>query len=134
VRPSLLEEAAGGPSARRRAGAAERRCARPGCTEPAAATLRFHSTRREAVLVDVEPGGSRSGDLCGTHARTVSLPRGWALRDGRSSSPSPIVHAAPVARGARHRAGDGDARTARVQIPEPRTPLLKRAFRNVLPG
>lgn len=98
-------------------------------------TLRFHSTRREAVLVDVEHGGSRSGDLCRTHARTVSLPRGWALRDGRSSSTPPsIVHAAPVARGARHRAGDGAARTARVQIPEPRTPLLKRAFRNVLPG
>lgn len=97
-------------------------------------TLRFHSTRREAVLVDVEHGGPRSGDLCGTHARTVSLPRGWALRDGRSASPLSIVHAAPVARGARHRAGDGADRSAPVQIREPRTPLLQRAFRNVLPG
>src|SRR4051812_9182515 len=65
---------------------AERRrvCARAGCSAPAAATLRFQSTRREAWLVEVDYDAARTeGDLCAKHARSLVLPRGWRLHDDR---------------------------------------------------
>ena len=61
-----------------------RLCARPGCQSPAEATLRFHSTRREARLVDVDDGRPSSGDLCERHACVLALPRGWRLCDHRN--------------------------------------------------
>lgn len=57
-----------------------RQCARPGCGSPAAATLRFQPTRREAWLVDLDADAPRSeGDLCARHAAGLVLPRGWEL-------------------------------------------------------
>ena len=75
-----------GPNwARRYTMQSPRLCARPGCQSPAAATLRFHSTRREARLVDVDGDGRpSSGDLCERHACVLSLPRGWRLCDHRT--------------------------------------------------
>jgi len=59
-------------------------CARPGCSAPTAATLRFQSTRREAWLVEVDRDAARTeGDLCAKHACTLVLPRGWRLHDER---------------------------------------------------
>lgn len=61
-----------------------RLCARPGCGSPAAATLRFMPTEREAWLVDLEEGAPRTeGDLCARHASALVLPRGWKLHDER---------------------------------------------------
>src|SRR5262245_6563576 len=78
-----------GPNWARRYRTHQRRlCARPGCEAPAAATLRFHSTRREACLVDLDHALARAqGDLCSRHAGALVLPRGWALHDERT----PIV-------------------------------------------
>ena len=74
-----------GPTwARRYTMQSPRLCARPGCQSPAEATLRFHSTRREARLVDVDDGRPSSGDLCERHACVLTLPRGWRLCDHRN--------------------------------------------------
>jgi hypothetical protein len=72
----------------RRYGPNHRRlCARPGCGAPAAATLRFQPTQREAWLVDLDDDAARTeGDLCARHAAGLVLPRGWQLHDGLSTS------------------------------------------------
>ena len=75
-----------GPNWSRRYGARHRRmCARAGCGAPAAATLRFMPTQREAWLVDLDDAGARTeGDLCNRHATALVLPRGWELHDERT--------------------------------------------------
>ena len=87
----------------RRYGAEHRRlCARPGCGAPAAATLRFQPTQREAWLVDLDDDAARTeGDLCARHAAGLVLPRGWQLhndlaaeRDDRRAAPAPSARAA----------------------------------------
>jgi hypothetical protein len=96
-----------------------RRCARAGCSSPAAATLRFTSTRREAWLCDLDEATARSaGDLCDAHAKTVVLPRGWELHDERRATPHASTPA-PVAQLA--------------QVLDARTPLLQRAFAKAMP-
>ena len=104
--------------ARRYGTQSPRLCARPGCSSPAAATLRFHSTRREARIVDLDDGAARSGDLCARHVRGVGLPRGWRLCDDRD--PEPAVSPEPVA-------------ADLAALLDARTPLLQRAFRNAQP-
>lgn len=121
----------------RPAGTDHRRCARPGCGAAAAVTLRFHATRREAALVPLDQGGPRAGDLCRAHARDVRLPRGWALCDARplvaAAVPAPPAAPPPAAPGPVTPLSAPPRRPARIDVPEPRTPLLQRAFRNVLP-
>lgn len=61
-----------------------RLCARPGCSAPAVATLRFQSTERLAWLVELDDNSARTqGDLCNRHAAALVLPRGWELHDER---------------------------------------------------
>lgn len=176
----------------RRYGPNHRRlCARPGCGAPAAATLRFQPTQREAWLVDLDDDSARTeGDLCARHAAGLVLPRGWQLHNGLSTSrtdtsrplpPPPRPRRAAVARTARRRHVPTDAielpglsavtdpepvvepvveslevvEVAPVEVgPEPapliapptpeeaealsetldaQTPLLRRAFSNILP-
>ena len=75
-----------GPNWARRYGHQHQRlCARPGCGAPAAATLRFLPTQREAWLVDLDDDAVRTeGDLCARHASALVLPRGWELHDERA--------------------------------------------------
>ena len=142
-----------GPNWARRYRAHHRRlCARPGCESPAAATLRFHSTRREASLCDLDDALPRvEGDLCVRHAAALVLPRGWTLHDERTPEVSvlrPVAPAAPAAPAAR--VARVDVRVlpqvppqlgATEVVPEEeladvldaRSPLLQRAFRNALP-
>jgi Protein of unknown function (DUF3499) len=98
----------------RRNGSNYRRlCARPGCGAPAAATLRFQPTQREAWLVDLEDDGARTeGDLCARHAAGLVLPRGWQLHNSLTSArsetsepalPAPRARRAAVPRAARRR-------------------------------
>ena len=55
-----------------------RRCTRTGCSAPATSTLTYAYADSTAVVgplaVVVEP---HSFDLCGPHARTLTVPRGW---------------------------------------------------------
>jgi hypothetical protein len=71
-----------GPNWARRHGPNRRLCARPGCGAPAAATLRFQPTQREAWLVELDDDAARTeGDLCARHAAGLVLPRGWQLHN-----------------------------------------------------
>jgi hypothetical protein len=103
-----------GPNWARRYGTQHRRlCARPGCGTPAAATLRFQPTQREAWLVDIDAATPRAeGDLCARHAGALVLPRGWELHDERTVRPAvaevtalrrPRTRSTPVARAPRRR-------------------------------
>jgi hypothetical protein len=98
-----------GPNWARRYGPTRRRlCARPGCGAPAAATLRFQPTQREAWLVDLDADAARTeGDLCARHAAGLVLPRGWQLHDAlttRLAVPpppeAPAAASSPRTRGA----------------------------------
>jgi hypothetical protein len=83
----------------RRNGSNYRRlCARPGCGAPAAATLRFQPTQREAWLVDIEDDGARTeGDLCARHAAGLVLPRGWQLHNSLTSARAGSSEPVPAA-------------------------------------
>lgn len=69
---------------------AERRCSRNGCLRPAVATLTYVYAASTAVIgplaVVAEP---HTYDLCETHARTLTAPRGWQLvrHDGELTPP-----------------------------------------------
>jgi hypothetical protein len=103
-----------GPNWAHRYGPNQRRlCARPGCGAPAAATLRFQPTRREAWLVALDETRTE-GDLCERHAAGLVLPRGWQLhndlapdRDRVNNPPPPVRRtrsASSIARARRRRA------------------------------
>ncbi|MFC9787712.1 DUF3499 domain-containing protein [Rhodococcus sp. NPDC127528] len=69
-----------------------RRCCRPGCKNPAVATLTYVYSDSTAVVgplatVD-EP---HSWDLCDSHASRITAPKGWELvrYEGGFSSPTP---------------------------------------------
>jgi hypothetical protein len=119
-----------------RSRAFSRVCARPGCDAPAAATLRFRSTRREAWLVDVDDALPRSqGDLCKRHAGALELPRGWQLHDERSpvTEVTLVVVREPEPEATVRRVSSRGAETERLaDVLDAQTPLLKRAFGNVV--
>ena len=82
-----------------------RLCSRPGCAEPATATLTYQYDRGsvwiDELLVEREP---HAYDLCERHAGRVSVPRGWRLDDrrGLASVPAPLPDPLPeMAVGAR---------------------------------
>jgi len=117
----------------RRNGANYRRlCARPGCGAPAAATLRFQPTQREAWLVDLEDDGARTeGDLCARHAAGLVLPRGWQLHNRLTSArsetseptrPAARPRGAAVTRAARRRRAPTTATTLPGLSPIEETP------------
>jgi len=128
----------------------DRICARPGCGETASATLRFQPTRREAWIVDIGEDTPRTrGDLCDRHAVTLELPRGWQLHDQRLAlaevtlvvvrEPEVIdePEAVVIELTADTAAQDDDELVEEVaeqlaEVLDARTPLLKRAFGNVI--
>jgi len=61
-----------------------RQCSRPGCSEPAQATLTYvHSSASawlDALTEERDPHGY---DLCERHAGRVTVPRGWHFLDRR---------------------------------------------------
>jgi hypothetical protein len=139
-----------GPNwARRYRSQQTRSCGRPGCGAPAAATLRFRPTQREAWLVDVEDTRARTeGDLCARHADSLALPRGWSLFDARTIVDGPRQPRRPRPRPELVIVPDPpEPEQHAVTLPMPtaltrdaigdmldaRTPLLRRAFQNVLP-
>jgi hypothetical protein len=63
----------------------DRQCSRPGCAEPAAATLTFVYARGAAWLDPLTPERDpHAYDLCDRHAARVGVPVGWRLEDRRS--------------------------------------------------
>lgn len=113
--------------AHRYGNAGRRLCARPGCGTPAAATLRFQPTRREAWLVDLDRASPRTeGDLCARHAAALTLPRGWELHDQRThKSPADDAAAPPARSRTRERPSVRTARRRRVPRPDVALPGLE---------
>jgi hypothetical protein len=114
-----------GPNWARHYGPTRRLCARPGCGSPAAATLRFQPTQREAWLVELDDDAARTeGDLCARHAAGLVLPRGWQLHNALATplatAPEPAAEPAKprrarntsIARARRRRTA-----TAAVELP-----------------
>jgi hypothetical protein len=61
-----------------------RHCARPGCSDSAAATFAYDYTGRTVWLDDVadEPHPA-TYDLCRRHSTSMTVPNGWELSDRR---------------------------------------------------
>ncbi|MGH3441063.1 MAG: DUF3499 family protein [Nitriliruptorales bacterium] len=65
--------------------AAPRRCSRPGCESPAAATLTFSYVEREVWLAELATDDDPEAyDLCERHAARTGAPSGWRLTDHRA--------------------------------------------------
>jgi hypothetical protein len=61
-----------------------RTCARPGCHEVASTTLSYDYSNRSVWLESLtEEPHPMVHDLCDRHGDTLSVPRGWLLRDQR---------------------------------------------------
>lgn len=79
----------------------ERRCNKPNCGNPAAASFTFRYETAEVWVGDLaEPHPSRY-DLCHEHAEQLTAPRGWERTDERSAA----VERLPFAAGAEQDAG-----------------------------
>ena len=63
-----------------------RSCARPGCGEPACATLGYDYANRTVWLVEplADEAHPAYYDVCRRHADSLVVPRGWQLRDRRT--------------------------------------------------
>ena len=67
-----------------------RQCSRPGCSEPATATLTYQYARGIAWLDDLADARDPHGyDLCDRHASRVKVPHGWRFDDRRRSELAP---------------------------------------------
>jgi hypothetical protein len=67
---------------------ARRRCARPGCTDHAIATLTYDYGGSAAWLDDLAAEDHpMTHDLCARHADRLSAPNGWVLHDRRQVAP-----------------------------------------------
>lgn len=68
--------------------APKRRCARPGCTDFAIATLTYDYAGSAAWLDDLAAEAHpMTHDLCARHADRLSAPNGWLLHDRRQAAP-----------------------------------------------
>ncbi|QSB05899.1 DUF3499 domain-containing protein [Natronoglycomyces albus] len=70
----------------------DRRCSRNGCRQPAVATLTYIYSDSTAVVGPLATAREpHSYDLCDTHARRLTAPRGWELvrHQGDYSEPMP---------------------------------------------
>ena len=69
-----------------------RRCARPGCGQPADTTLSFDYAQRLVWLDDLHFDNSPANhDLCRRHADRTQPPKGWELRDRRSAAQAAVT-------------------------------------------
>ncbi len=62
-------------------------CARPGCAEPAVATLTYDYASRSGWLDPLaDERHPMTYDLCVAHAGALTVPRGWDLQDRRPAT------------------------------------------------
>jgi hypothetical protein len=83
-----------------------RQCARPGCSQPAVATLTYDYGSRAAWLDRLSPEAHpMTHDLCDQHGGRLSVPQGWRLEDRRMIVP--ISQPVPAAAHADSSSDDG---------------------------
>ncbi len=75
-----------------------RLCSRPGCAQPATATLVFQYRTRTLWLEDLGDSQPHTIDMCTMHADRLNPPRGWTGEDRRRPTGSSAGH--PVDRAA----------------------------------
>lgn len=75
-----------------------RQCARPGCSQPAVATLTYDYGGQAAWLerLSSEPH-PMTHDLCEVHAERLLVPQGWVLEDRRMIAPITSTSSQPAA-------------------------------------
>lgn len=78
-----------GPAAGRYRAAMDRRCARPGCSAIAAATLAYDYKSREVWISDLADATPATHDLCEPHAERLRAPNGWKRHDLRRATDEP---------------------------------------------
>lgn len=67
--------------------AMSRKCARPGCGQPAVATLSYSYADGVVWVEDLAPDAHPMvHDMCSRHADDLRVPRGWECRDTRAVS------------------------------------------------
>lgn len=72
--------------------AAERQCARSGCSDAAAVTLTYHYAQSQVWIDNLWPAREpHMYDLCMRHAARLSVPRGWHLDDRRHGNHAGLV-------------------------------------------
>lgn len=72
-----------------------RRCARPDCAAVAATTLSYDYPASTVWLDGLDDESHpMTHDLCDRHADSLSVPRGWQLRDRRIVAPTPLFNTA----------------------------------------
>jgi hypothetical protein len=111
-----------------------RRCSRNGCSKPAVATLTYVYADSTAVIGPLTAAAEpHSYDLCDTHARTLTAPRGWDLvrPEGDFDPPAPAADDLVAIADAVREAGPrtGGSRGTRRQ----RRPPNQRGHLRVLP-
>lgn len=71
-----------------------RTCAKPGCNATASATLTYDYSARTAWVEQLQAEAHPMAyDLCGEHADSLKVPRGWAHTDRRVRYPASLSHA-----------------------------------------
>lgn len=74
-----------------------RQCARPGCSQPAIATLAYDYRGQAAWLDRLTPEAHpMTHDLCEAHGDRLSVPHGWRLEDRRMVAALTPPAAAPA--------------------------------------
>ncbi|NUO58290.1 MAG: DUF3499 domain-containing protein [Hamadaea sp.] len=113
-----------------------RRCSRNGCPRQAVATLTYVYSDSTAVVgplaINPEP---HTYDLCETHARNLTAPRGWQLvrHDGEFETPPPTTDDLVALAEAVREAARPPQRIAEDGTPLPPTPGRRGHLRAVPP-
>lgn len=113
-----------------------RRCSRNGCPRHAVATLTYVYSDSTAVVgplaISSEP---HTYDLCETHARNLTAPRGWQLvrHDGEFEAPPPTTDDLVALAEAVREAARPAHRVAEDGTPLPPTPGRRGHLRAVPP-
>jgi len=111
--------------------AENRSCSRTGCNRPAAASLSFRYETRQVWVTTLQARSGTRYDLCGEHADTLTVPKGWHRKEerprGARRTPAPQVAPSaeapdPVAAVAVAAAAGGAARAERAEMAGPGGP------------
>jgi hypothetical protein len=66
-----------------------RTCAKMRCADEPAATVALQYLNREVIVLDLRPEADPNLlDLCEVHVARIVPPRGWVVRDERTSVPA----------------------------------------------
>lgn len=100
-----------------------RSCSRTGCNRPAAASLSFRYETRQVWVTTLQARSGTRYDLCGEHADTLTVPRGWHRKEERPRTPrrapKAVVEQTPAPAAAPEPAVTGAPEEAGAPVPQP---------------